>query len=261
MRLLKTRSSMGCFLALGIILSSVAGEAREMLWFGPVGKLPPRISGEFVVAPSEPVKSQPTTLSLVGGVLDFEMPLWMTHDNDISFLGGVQLTSLDTGAILPDSNVPLPHEFWNIHFGSAYRHRFDNDWTFGVMFEAGSASDEPFANYDDLTIMSNGFLRIPAMGRDAWIIVVNYMNNREYLPHVPLPFGGYFMDRKYIRGFFGVPVWINILPEKRVSFELFYAPIAVVRASVKTKISKSAAFLTGFNWNNVRYFRNGRTDK
>ena len=69
------------------------------------------------------------------------------------------------------------------------------------------------------------------------------------------------MNRKNIRAFFGIPLAATIFPEKRVSFELFYAPIAVVRANIKTRVSKSVSFITGFNWNNYRYFRSDRTDK
>jgi hypothetical protein len=260
-RYLIKRTLIGLLLTATIILSTTPLEAREMLWFGPVGKLPPRITSDLVIAPSETVINQPTQLSLIGGGFDYEMPIWMTETNDVSFLGGTHLTSLDTGAILPDSNVPLPHKFWDIRFGPAYRHKFNNKWVLGAMFEMGSASDEPFANYKNLTIMTNAFLRIPAKKHDSWIILLNYMNNREYLPHIPLPFGGYFMNRKKLRAFFGIPLALNIFPENKVSFELFYAPIAVVKAKVKTKVSKSVSFITGFNWNNYRYFRDGRTDK
>lgn len=236
--------------------------ANEMFWFGgPVGRFPSQVSGNMVFAPDEKVQNQPTQLSLVSGDLKYSIPLYMTASNDVVFFGKTQVTSLDTEAVLPVTGTPLPNSYYDISFGPGYRHQFNNGWVLGTMLEAGSASNEPFASYDDLTIMGNAFLRIPVRGKDSWIVFLNYMNNREYLPHVPLPFGGYFMNRKYVSAFFGVPMVLNIFPAKNISLQLFYAPIAVVRAQIKGKVSKSVSLLSGFNWNNYTYFRNGRANK
>ncbi len=232
-----------------------------MLWYSPVGRIAPSLASDFIVAPADKVKNQPARLAMLGGGINFHMPIWFGKKSDLSFLANTHLVSLDTTAILPNSNVNLPKRFWDIKFGPAFRYKFKNNWVLGALTEVGSASDKPFASYDNLTVLANGFLRIPAKGRNAWMILLNYANNREYLPHVPLVFGGYFMNTKKMRAFWGIPLWMNIFPQRKLSFELFYAPIVVIKAEAKARLSESVSLLSGFSWDNFRYLRDARADK
>ena len=248
-------------LVICIVLLPLVANAQAMLMSAPVGRLAPSIDSALYAAPDRDVNGQNATLSVVATDANVLFPLFQNKSNDLSLLGRFRLRSFDTDVILPDTGSPFPDKLWEIRFGPGFRHRFSNDWTLGVLLEGGTVSNKPFASFDDLELVATTFLKIPARGKDAWLVAINYMNNREYLPHVPLPAGGYFLNREYIRAFFGIPTWINIAPKSSVGLTFFYAPIISIKAEVEARLSKALKPFIGFAWRNERYYLDGRQSK
>jgi hypothetical protein len=233
-----------------------------MLFALPVGSYIPHLSYSTSFAVERPVDNQPTQLGTFEQGLKLGFPIWQTKEDEVSFSGGFRAQLIDTGAVLPDTGEPFPRRLWDISFGPAYRHRFKNRWVLGISSLVGSASDEPFDQFDVLDINANLFLRIPSGERNAWIVLLNYASNREFLRHYPIPgFGFLLASKKNVRGFFGVPFFVQFYPKGPISFRASYIPIVKIDAVLSAMPSKSVELFAGYQWRNERYMRADRVDR
>jgi hypothetical protein len=156
----------------------------------------------------------------------------------------------------------LPGELWDVSLGAGYRHKFDNDWVAGAQFAFGSASDRPFASGEEITVTANGFLRIPAGETDGWVFLLNYSNNREFLPNVPIPGIAYDWDPgETVRALLGIPLTsVRWEPLDRLTLEGFYFIPRTIRAKVGYQLLDPLQLYATFAWDNDRFFRADRDD-
>ncbi len=81
-----------------------------------------------------------------------------------------------------NSGTPVP-DFKGITGGVTYQRFLQNDQSLSIISSYGSASDRPFRDGRDSTLMVNALFR----SSPRWIWLGNYSNNRPFLNNVPLP--------------------------------------------------------------------------
>lgn len=250
--------------ALSLTFPAVAGAQQLEQWINPkLGELQPQADYRVTIYPDQQAIGQPTDIGWFEQRVTFTTPLWQNSSDELSFTGYARFADLDHHAILPDIGEPLPDELWNVRFGPAYRHRFDNRWVGGAILLVGSASDKPFDSKDELTVLATTFLRIPHGERNAWLVSLNYTNFGEFLGNVPFPGLAYiYSPSEQFTAVLGVPFSsIRARPFERLTINLHYVPVRTVAARLIFEIFRPLRFLAGFDWDNDAYFRAGRSDK
>ncbi len=253
-------------LLIGLFFPDISGaqvqEALAAFASPNVGRARPALSYRLLVMPSEPVAGQATTFETIRQALALSIPLWQNASDELTFQGSVNAHVIETGAILPTTGDPFPHNLTDVRFGPTWRHRFRNAWITGLSVQMGSASDVPFGRYDDSELMANWFLRIPSGGKNAWVVFLNYSNNRDFANHIPLPGFGYAIaENRWCTGLLGVPVVaITLLPREKVNLSLNYLPLLHVNADLGYEPAPQLRLFAAFKWSNEIYFRNAQPD-
>jgi hypothetical protein len=111
------------------------------------------------------VTGQPTFLGYERNDLTALAPIWQNPKNEWSVTTNIHAEIFHTNAILPDTKEPFPNDLWNVHFGTNYRHLFDNGWIGGGSVSIGSASDKPFATIHEMVVGATAFARVPQFHR------------------------------------------------------------------------------------------------
>ncbi len=206
--------------------------------------------------PDEPVIEQATPFSYVEQSLSFSAPIWHDDFNVWSLNIGVRSELFSTTAILPDTQQPFPAELWNIHFGTSFRHQFDNGWSEISGISLGSASDKPFASTDRVTIGFNEMLRVPQGEHNAWLFSLSYSNNSQL--DFPIPGVAYlYQPSPTFRATIGVPFSLMWRPQENVIIDASYSLIRTVHTRV-TYQGAPWRFFTGFDWGDETYFLSDR---
>jgi len=150
----------------------------------------------------------------------------------------------------------------DIRFGTAYRRQLDNDWIGGGSFLVGSPSDEPFASGDEIVVSATGFLRVPDGEHNAWLLTLNYANNRDFLANVPLPGAAYYYRvNDQLNVLAGIPMMIvNWQPTEKVKVEASYFIPRTIHAQVDYQMLDALKLYAGFDWTNQRFLRHDRWD-
>ena len=212
---------------------------------------------------TEDVVGQPADFRLTQHNADLSIPLWKDSKNAWAMFGTFRGQEITTGAVLPDDNQSFPSGLWDLRFGPRFRHRWDNGWIGGGFFTLGSASDQLFASKNEMELQATVFTRIPHGERNAWIGLLSYSNNREFLNNIPLPGVGYWYEPSdRYRMLIGIPfAFFEVKPLKTMSLEFSYFPITSIRVKATYRIWPSLRVYGGFDWRNESYFRADRPVK
>ncbi len=206
--------------------------------------------------PDELVTQQATHFSYVEQSLSFSAPLWHDDVNVWATNIGVRSEIFSTAAILPDTHQPFPEELWNIHFGTSFRHQFNNGWSEVSSVSLGSASDKPFAPTDRVTIGLNEMVRVPQGEHNAWLFSLSYSNNSELA--FPIPGVAYlYQPSDTFRATLGVPFSLLWRPREDLIVDASYSLIRRVHARV-TYLAAPWRIFTGFDWGDETYFLSDR---
>jgi hypothetical protein len=229
---------------------------------GDLGKARPSLNYQFLGYLTEEVAAQGKDLRMTEHRLFSLVPFLQSPERDASGYLNMRAQDVGTAAILPDTGEPFPDELWDIRLGGQYRQRFDNGWIGGVALGFGSASDKPFASWDEIFLDVNLFARIPEGGRNAWLVFLNYSKTREFLPNIPLPGVGYWYEpNDQARLVVGIPfAFLNLRPSKEVSFSFSYFIVRSVRARVTYSPLGFLRLYSNFEWRNESYYRAERQD-
>lgn len=246
-------------------LLPVSALAQEEIlgWIGgDLGKDRPSLNYQFIGYSTEEVASQGKDFKLNEHRFFTLVPFLQSSQRDASAYLNLRAQDVATAAILPDTGESFPGELWNIRLGGQYRQRFENGWIGGAALGFGSASDKPFAGWDEIFLDVNLFARVPDGGRNAWLFFLNYSKTREFLPHVPLPGVGYWYEpNDRARLVVGIPfAFLNLKPTKEVSFSISYFIVRSVRARVTYSPLPSLHLYGNFEWRNESYYRAERRD-
>jgi hypothetical protein len=155
---------------------------------------------------------------------------------------------------------PFPDELWNIHFGTTYRHQFDNGWTAGGSVSVGSASDKPFRGINQMTAGVTTFLRIPRGEHDAWLFTLSYSPTSE-LPF-PIPGVAYlWQPSPDFRATIGLPFALMWRPIPDLTLDLSYMLLRTVHARATYRVCRAARVYAAFDWSNESYFLADRANE
>lgn len=229
-----------------------------LTWFeAPLGVIPPMAAYKFSYYDERNVKGQDTSLRQLSHYAFGLVPLVNKDDKDIVFLGMFDMDDIGTGAFLPDTIIPLPDKLYSLSFGPACRYQFHNGWTGGIALLLGSASDKLFHSKDELSFRTDAYLKIPAKDNNAWIILVDYYTDREYLRNIPIAGGGYWYEpSEKLQALFGLPVAaIRYTPSDNFKFEATYIMVTDVHIKATYTLSPSLFIYGAFDWNNELYAR------
>lgn len=251
------------------LFTAVAAHAQPRAlpgWLSPeIGKQTPALQYSISGYPSQKIQDQrDREIQMLENKATFVIPAHQSQQDEWLFTGRMTAQAFRTQALLPTTAEPFPDQLWNIGFGTAYRRRFENGWIGGSVVDIGSASNKPFYSWDETTLSVNLFTRIPHEGQNAWLLLLNYNNNREFLPHVPIPGVGYiFQQDRLYRIAVGIPfLFAEIRPQEGAfSMEFVYLPIRTVHAGINYDLHRKATVYGHFDWGNEEFFRTERTDK
>jgi hypothetical protein len=229
---------------------------------GEIGKARPSLNYQFLAYSTEEVAAQGKEFKLNEHRLFTLVPFLQSSERDASAYLNLRAQDVGTAAALPETGELFPDELWDIRLGGQYRQRFQNGWIGGVALGFGSASDKPFASWDEIFLDVNLFARVPDGGRNAWLFFLNYSKTREFLPHVPLPGVGYWYEpNDQARLVVGIPfAFLNLRPVKEVSLSFSYFIVRSVRARVTFNPLSFLQLYGNFEWRNESYYRAERQD-
>jgi hypothetical protein len=215
----------------------------------------PRLGYTVTWYPDEPAGAG-HNLEMVRQDFHFSTPIYKGACDVISFSAGVRNEILDTDALVPVLGFPFPDELWNVNFGAGYAHQFTNGWTAGFNAHVGSASDEPFANINQITVGATGSLRIPVRERDAWIFTLSYSNNTDFANNIPLPGVAYlWWPSDSFRALIGIPfahIWYR--PVDKVTIDLSYRFLYTVQGRVTYHFLPRWRLYAGYSMGDEGYF-------
>jgi len=222
----------------------------------------------------EDVADQPGGMAMMQHDLSLAMPLWHDERQAVSLHAGVRALDLNTDARLrdwddlldghwQDFDAALPGELYDVRLGATYRRKLANDWIVGGSLTLGSASDRPFASAEEWVVNATGFARVPHGERNAWLLMLNVANNREFLPGVPIPGVAYAWspDQK-LATLLGIPFcWARYQPIDGLTLQGAYFIPRTVHAKISYQIVEPLELFAAFDWDSQRYLRSGRHDE
>jgi hypothetical protein len=224
--------------------------------------------GEYRITyyPDEGVEEQPADFSVLQHRVSVFAPLWQSSGDEWTASANVRRQEYDTRAVLPDTGARFPGELWDVRVGAGYRHKFENGWIGGVNLTLGSASDEPFASADELSVRAVALLRVPHGQRNAWLLSLLYASGEEYLSGlsgVPIPGIAYqYAPFDRFLAIIGIPFSsVEYRPLEKLTLEASYVPVRRVRARVTYALFRPLRLYAGFDWDNEFHFLADRGDE
>jgi hypothetical protein len=226
-------------------------------WMNPtLGQVPLRSDFRFTWFPSEKTSAQGTSLGSEQYNFSLSFPVWQDCVDEWS--GNVHLRSeaFQTDAFLPSTGQPFPAELWNIHAGTSYRHLFDNGWIGGASVNVGSASDKPFATFNEITASASAFLRVPQGEHNAWLFSLSLSTNSEVLAGIPIPGVAYFYaPTDWFQATIGFPfASVVYRPEDDLTLQLTYALLTNFHVKATYRLARPLRIYAGFDIENENYF-------
>ncbi len=194
--------------------------------------------------------------------LRLAVPLYKDDDHFFAISSSLGYWDVDSDSPLPDTGAAFPGDLYDIDFALNYFHYFDNGWTAGGIFSAGSPSDEPFDSYDETELQFNGFLRIPHVDNNYWVFVLNWSNNREFINNVPIPGIGYwYQPSKDLFIMAGIPfAAVRWVPVNDVTVRASYLPVRNIDAEIAYSVTDDIEVFGAFEWDNERFLIADRAD-
>lgn len=256
------RIALGMFLA-GCCAISAYAQSDIMFWLDPnLDDFHVHAEYEGAFHLEDDLEDYPGDLDMNQHDLRLAVPLYKDDDHFFAVSTSLGYWDVDSDSPLPDTGAAFPGDLYDIDFSLNYFHYFDNGWTAGGILSAGSPSDEPFNSYDETELQFNGFLRIPHVDNNYWVIVLNWSNNREFLNDIPIPGFGYWYepsDDLFIMA--GIPfLAVRWHPCENVTIRASYIPVRNVDAEIAYSVTDQIDLFGAFEWENDRFLIADRAD-
>jgi hypothetical protein len=251
---------------LAVVLAvPVSSEAQlEMLLSPELGKAMPRAEYRWTFYPDQRVSGEPSELSFNIHRLSFSTPLVQNSRDELILGGRARRQEHDSRPVLRnETQERLPGKLWDVRLEPSYRHRFDNGWIGGGTLSLGSASDQPFASEDELTVRALGFVRVPQGARNAWFFMVIYTNVDDTFGGWPVPGIAYmYSPSDEFTAVIGLPfTTVQWRPVDPLSLEATYIAWREVRLRATYRVFAPLRVWAGFDWDHDLYLRADRRDK
>jgi len=226
-------------------------------WLSPqLGKLQNDFSYQGHYYAKSDLENQKADMGISGHAFKALTPLWQNPDNELALMAQAGYFNTDTQAILPDSGRKFPDDLWNLSAGFSYRHRSAGGWIWGGFVSLGSPSDKPFHSENETDASLTGFLRLPHGEKNAWLLLLNWTNNRDFLSGSPIPgLAYYYNPSPKFKAILGAPLLaLRYRPLKQWAFSLYYMYPRNVDARLTWQPIKRLRLYTGFDWTNQRFY-------
>ncbi|MBU1851768.1 MAG: hypothetical protein KJ995_05115 [Candidatus Omnitrophica bacterium] len=240
-----------------------AENAFNQLLQMPPGKIRTSASYNYRYYGNSDVRNQDTDVGMQQHDAGIMLPIIKKENSDFSVYTTFRYTNWDTKAFLSNTDIEIPNNVYNINFLPTYRYVFENGWMFGAIGQIGSASDKLFNSLDECVYGARVFLKVPSGERNAWMFLVDYSSNREFLRYVPLPGVGYLYNpNDDLQIFAGFPfAFVRYSPIEKVQLTFSYLPITTIKAKASYEVYKNWKVFADFNLTDQRYFRAGRDNR
>lgn len=96
--------------------------------------------------------------------------------------------------VIPQTGVVVPEKLWSAQGGLGYRRDIGERRRWGANAAFGSASDRLFLAWREDQLSASAYYQVPGHGRNSWLFLLNYSNNRPFANNVPLPGVAYMID-------------------------------------------------------------------
>lgn len=142
-------------------------------------------------------------------------------------------TWIDSDLHLPEVGA-IPQRLDEVSGTVAYRRFLGGGALMGGSLRLGSSSDDVFANNSVYDVGAAAFARVPVRTRDAWILSLNYANDRARLNHIPVPGVLYqWMPEERFTLLVGFPVaFVTWKPVPQIAVDAFASAFGAARAGV-----------------------------
>jgi hypothetical protein len=232
-----------------------AGRPQRRRGGGPFGAAAPVSLGGFWALPTD-VVGQPATLGMNAQFARVAAPLVRPQEGEPLWIGIGRFGRLElsTDAILPDSQQPVPDQFWLVETGLTHIRPLARGGTLGGTFLFGSASDRPFAAGRDLTLMAIAFWNTPAANqRDEWNLSLFYSPTSQ-LPY-PLPGVAYaWRPSDAFEAKLGVPASIEWRPDEDWTLTAAWFPLVNVAVEARRRLTESWSLLAFYRTDTQIFF-------
>jgi hypothetical protein len=253
-------------LCMGTVLFTItparAQEAMSELFSPEIRQPQPVTEYRFTTFLDQPVGGQTGSMNMMQHDFRLRVPLDANERRAWALHTRLRLLDIDTGVRLPDTGEKFPGMLSDIRVGATYKTELDNGMTGGAIFEFGSPSDKPFASGDEILVNASGYLRIPRDEQSAWLVLVNFSNNRDFLANVPIPGFAYaYRPDQKLTLVGGIPFsMVRWRPADRWTVEgSFFIPRTAF-AKLSYQLTDPLQLYAAFDWTNQRYFRHERRD-
>jgi hypothetical protein len=246
-----------------VVPASAQARADWVQWFGPkIGGIKPAASYSATGYATSNIDSQQKDFRLTEHNAVVFSPIRQDDRREWSAAANVRAHDVKTDAVLPDTGEKFPGTLWDIRAGTMYRQRLDNGWIGGGTVSLGSASDKPFSGSKETEVQATAFARKPDGPRNAWLFLLTYSNNREFLNNIPFPtFGYWYEPSDRYRLIVGIPFGhLDFRPTKDLSFTASYLPVRTIHAAVSYRLIVPLKIYSSFDWRHESWFRRDRSD-
>ncbi len=227
-----------------------------------LGKLTFSLDLDYTHICDRNVGGQATDFGADDYALRFSVPVMQTPGrSDVSVFGTVGLLDVDTGAVLPTTGGAFPSELWDLEVGLMARMETESGM-FGFSLAVGSPSNRPCHSLDEMSLEANALWRIDPTDQTAWVFLLNFSNNRDFLPCVPIPGVAFiYHPSEQFQLTAGVP-FSSVYWEPMAGVDLSAACVLLrtIHAELGYRPVKPVRLYVGFHWDNRRYFRHDRPD-
>ena len=265
--------SAGLFVAASVAASAFAQENLFQQWFSPtMGEQPVIADYDVMINFSSDTDQRARDLWMHRHELNVSVPVYQDGQREWTVFGTFGLVDIDSDARLQRSGprllrrwLPgdrLPGELYDLRFGTSYRQQLENGWIAGGSLSFGSTSDELFASGDEIVVGANGFLRVPHGERNAWIFLLNYSNNRDFLHNIPIPGFAYQLDNgPQLRALLGIPLTsVHWKPVEKLELDFAYRIPRRIHGEVSYRLTDPLKLYLAYDWHNDRWLRADRHD-
>jgi hypothetical protein len=247
-----------------VFLTPLAASAQEEFveWArAPLGKLPPIAAYNFTFYDKKDARGQDTSMEMYLHEAAGLIPVMNRADQDLAVAAMFSDRYTKTGAVMPRDGAKIPESLYNFKTGPFFRKQLDNDWLTGAAFLVGSSTNKLFNSWDEVTLRGDAFVAIPARKDDAWLLYLDYNNNRYYWRGYPVPGAGYwYKPSEKLEAIIGLPVfYVNIKPFQKTDIKFSYIAIDYVYARASYEVTPSLKVFGMFVWDNDVYARADRS--
>lgn len=172
--------------------------------------------------------------------------------------------TLSQSPVLSNSNRVVPDELWDVSAGASWRKEQGDRKDVVISGGVGSASDTLFHSSRELSLRATAAVKRPSGPRNAWIALLAYSNNRDFLNNIPLPGVAYWARSANSRvdAVLGFPLlFVGVRPTEKTALRMSAFGPTNLSAEGSVRVAGPIQVYAGFDWNQKEWFRADRTDR